>query len=288
MLSHFYFSLNSIINFSSRFLYLPPIPAHSETAADIFCSIIWTAQFAFQMGYISIFTCVSLTIERWVAVVKPNAHRSFKSKHAVATVLIVWFLGIIVNSSTYFRVEYSADKNLCEWTSYSFATKEIPWIDFTVQSAIPYTIMIVLYTHIHFRIKNLPQISSNRDCQLKKITTVALLACSALILGWLPGRITFLLSKFGYFDANSVLHNTFLLLTFSNSCVNPWLYGIYNPTFRTEYKTCFKKARKLCRASATVPSSSVEVLPKRQNSANKSTAQRSLPLQLNLTETPDV
>ena len=257
------------------------MPDHSDVAAEIFCLTVWSGQFAFQMGYISIFTCVSLTIERWIAVVKPSTYRSVKSKHAVITVAVIWFLGILVNGTTYFRIKYYADKHLCGWVPYPFAAKEFPWIDFTVQSIIPYTTMIVLYTHIYFKMKNLPQMSSNRDFQLKKVTTVALLACSALILGWLPGRITFLLSKFGYLYPNSTLHNTFVMLAFSNSCVNPWLYGIYSPTFRAEYKTFFQKASRVCAVTSAEVSGPpevhmVEVLPPPPDSDDtKQTTQRS-------------
>lgn len=118
---------------------------------------------------------------------------------------------------------------------YTFAAKTFPWTD--LQSIIPYTTMY----HIYFRMKNLPQISSSRDFHLKKVTIVAMLTCSALIIGWLPGRITFTLSKFGYLHASSIIHTSCQLITFCNSCVNPWLYGMYSRKFREEYKIVFNK-----------------------------------------------
>ena len=247
-------------SFCSRFLYLPSIPNYNETAAKTFCLTIWSGHFAFSMGYNSIFTCVSLTVERWLAVVKPNTYRSLESKHAVFVTIVVWFLGTAMNGTTFFRVKYVPDNNICKWVAMPVAAQEFPWIELTVQSIIPYTSMIVLYSHIYFRMKNLPQISSNRDPQLKKVTNVALLACSALILGWLPCRITFMLSKFGYLDANSVIHTSCVMIAFCNSCVNPWLYGMYSPMFYSQYKIVFNKTLSLCNISATTSSSSDEIL----------------------------
>jgi hypothetical protein len=257
-LSQYVHPLIIIIKFSSRFLYLPSTPTYSETAAEIFCKTIWSGWSTFDLGYISIYTCVSLTIERWIAVVKPNKYRSLKRKHGVLAVLFVWICGIAANASVFLRIKYDPVKNLCRWAPFPFAAKVFPWIDLTVQSIIPYTTMVALYTHIYFRMKSLPQISSNSDPQLKKVTIVAVLTCSALILGWLPGRITFMLSKFGYVNTKGILHNSFIMMTFCNSCANPVLYGMCNSRFRAEYKNVLNKVLTLCGTSVS-PSSSTPV-----------------------------
>ena len=129
--------------------------------------------------------------------------------------------------------------------------------------------------------KNLPQISSNRDSRLRKVTDVAVLACSALIIGWLPGQITFMLSKFGYLDPSAIIHTSCVMITFFNGCVNPALYGMYSSRFRAEYKVVFNKAFKMCassNSSAVLPAhESADVLPLRLIPINGSTAVRSLP-----------
>lgn len=225
---------------SSRFLYLPPTPTYNDDAATFFCHIIWSGRLPFDMGYISVYTCVALTIERWFAVVKPTTYRSVKTRHAVYAVVLVWFIGPAVNCSTYFRIKYDVAEKQCAWTQIPFANEELPWISLAVQSIIPYTAMVVLYGHIYYTMKRLPRLSSNRDIQLRRITVVALLACSALIVGWVPGRVTFMLTKFGHLDANGSIHFTCVMITFLNSCVNPFLYGIYSPAFRAEYKEVFR------------------------------------------------
>lgn len=204
-----------------------------------------------MLGYISIYTCLALTIERWLAVLRPTTYTLMKSKHAVYALIFVWFWGPAVNATTLFRAKYISDEERCTWTKLTVANKELPWMDFTLQSLIPFTTMVVLYCHIYYTMKKLPRLSSNRDVQLKRITVVALLACSALILGWLPGRTTFMLTKFGHLDANGEINITCVMITFLNSCVNPFLYGIYSPAFRKEYKEVFRKA--LCKKRSGRP-----------------------------------
>lgn len=201
--------------------------------------MIWSGRLAFDMGYISAYTCVALTIERWCAVVKPTTYLSVKSKTAVYTVIFVWFWGFAVNLGVAFRVEYNEAEKRCAWTSIPGVNEEVTWISLTVQSFIPYTTMVVLYIHIYCTLKKLPRLNSNRDVQLRRVTVVAWLACSALILGWMPGRVTFTLTKYGYLDPDGVVHFTCVMITFLNSCFNPFLYGIYSPVFRAEYKEVF-------------------------------------------------
>jgi hypothetical protein len=240
------FRYSQFLNIFSRFLYLPPTPTYSEAAGELFCRTIWSAWVAFVLGYISIYTCLALTIERWLAVLRPTTYNSVKSKHAVYALIFVWFWGPAVNATTLFRAKYIREEKRCVWTKLPVANKELPWMDFTMQSLIPFTSMVVLYCHIYYTMKRLPRLSSNRDVQLKRITVVALLACSALIIGWLPGRITFMLTKFGHLDANGEINITCVMITFLNSCVNPFLYGIYSPAFRSEYKEVFRKTFAAC------------------------------------------
>jgi hypothetical protein len=49
-----------------------------------------------------------------------------------------------------------------------------------------------------------------------------------------------MLTKFGHLDPNGSIHFTCVMITFLNSCVNPFLYGIYSPAFRAEYKDVFR------------------------------------------------
>lgn len=236
----------------SRFLYLPPTPK-DDIAGEVFCRTIWSAWIVFCLGYISIYTCLVLTIERWLAVVKPFFYITIKPKHTILALLLVWLLGPAVNTTTLFRAKYLAAKQQCTWTTLAVGNDELPWMDFSLQSIIPFITMVFLYSHIYYTMKRLPKISSHRGIQLKKITIVALAASSALVVGWLPGRITFMLTKFGILDANGVINVSCVMITFLNSCVNPFLYGVYSAQFRREYSVIFDKILPCFSSTTTAP-----------------------------------
>ena len=89
--------------------------------------------------------------------------------------------------------------------------------DFIVQSLVPMSAVVMLYCHVYYSLKKLP---ISRDHQLKKITLVALVSCSALIVGWIPGRI---LSKYGITQLTQVhgkLNSACVTIEFLNSCLN--------------------------------------------------------------------
>ena len=99
----------SILLIFSRYLYLPQMP-ESTFAATLFCSTIWNACVAFGLGYVSNYTCLVLTIERWLAIVKPSTYRRTKARHAVYVVIFVWFWGLLIQATTFFRAKPDFEK----------------------------------------------------------------------------------------------------------------------------------------------------------------------------------
>lgn len=224
----------------SRFLYLPPTPT-GHFAREIYCRTIWSAAIVFALGYVSVYTCVALTIDRWLAVVKPLVYRSIKPQHVKKAVVLIWIWGILLNVVVAFRAKFSKAKHQCTWQSLAVGNEELPWLHFTLQAIIPATSMVFLYSHILYTLKMLPKFAGGPHQAITKTTFVALAASCAILIGWLPGRITFMMSKFGKVDPNGLPQFSLVLLGFSNSCVNPILYGIYSSQFRREYKKTFKK-----------------------------------------------
>ena len=228
--------LTSIVLIFSRYLYLPSPPPGVD-ARDGYCRIVWSAWLPFTLGYVSIYTCLALTVERWLAVNRPHLYITLQAKHPVKTVVGVWVIGILVNITTLFRVKYDEEKEECTWTTLATGNDELPWLDFTLQSIIPFSSMIILYSHIIYTLRRLRFVVGQQNHPVKKVTCVALATSLALILGWLPSRISFLLSKFGYVDPNGLVHFCLIMLAFLNISINPFLYGIYSSQFREEYKS---------------------------------------------------
>ena len=244
--------LTAIALIFSRFLYLPPLP-NGEVSREIYCRVIWTAWIPFSFGYVSIYSCLALTIERWLSVVKPKLYHAMKTHHAVKGCLFVWIWGFAVNLVVLFRAEFDKTKQSCNWKRLSVANDKLPWLDFTLQSILPFVSMVILYCHILYRIRKLRKTNIVCDLHLKKITILVFVACTALVVGWLPSRITFLMSKFEIVDAGGVLHFCLIMLGFSNSCVNPFIYAVSNSQFRKEYREVFGKIGFRCFAPKSLP-----------------------------------
>ena len=98
----------------------------------------------------------------------------------------------------------------------------------------------------------MPYLLQGRGADItKRITILALAASCALIIGWLPSRVSFMLSKLNLNDANGLVHFWLVVFSFSNSFVNPILYGIYSTEFRNEYKMLLRKMLGLKGASVS-------------------------------------
>ena len=225
--------ITSIILVFSRYLYLPSMPG-GEIFQEIYCRTIWSAWILFTLGYISIYTCLALTIERWFAVIKPMAHSFFKPIQTRKAIALVWVVGIAVNVSTLFRVKFNKVKQECSWKPLNVGNEELPWLDFTLQSLIPFSTIAILYSHILYTLRGHPFVHEIPGHPLRLITKMTLAASCALIIGWLPSRVSFMLSKFGYVDSSGVLHFCLVMVSFSNSCVNPFIYSLYSKQFRKE------------------------------------------------------
>lgn len=244
--------LTAIFLIVSRFLYLPPTPKN-VIAGEVFCRTMWSSWILFSLGYVSIYMCLVLTIERWFAVVKPLLYISIQPWHVKIVLSFVWLWGPAVNVTTLFRVKFIVAEQRCTWVPLNVANSMLPWMDFKLQSIVPFAAMIVLYTHLLHVMKGLPNQSSHRFLLIRKITNTALVASSAIVVCWLPGRISFMLSKFNLTDPDGIPHYCLIILTFLNSCVNPLLYGIYGSVFRKEYTKIFKKLLAVCSCESWRP-----------------------------------
>ena len=78
---------------------------------------------------------------------------------------------------------------------------------------------------------------SNEDFK-RRLTVISLAASVALIVGWLPPKISYMLryTDVGGKHLGGPFHLIFIMLALSNSFINPILYGIYSSKFRDEYK----------------------------------------------------
>lgn len=233
--------LTAIVLLFSKFVYNPGMPDGDQLSQEIYCRAVSRPNLVFIFGYISVYNCLALTVERWLAVVKPQMYRSVKASHAVIAIAGVWTWGVAVNLRKFFTVKMNHSAGKCTPISLGFADKEVPYLDFVFQSVIPFALIVVLYVHIHRTMAKLPNVGSRT---MKKVTLLAFTASAVLILGWMPGRIRIFLIKTGAIENHKngyFAQYCLAVLALCNSCINPFLYGMCCAHFKKEYTAIFKK-----------------------------------------------
>ena len=177
----------------SRFLYLPKMP-HRQPEAFIFCNILWGGYVLFGLGYVSVYTCLSLTIERWLAVTKPYFYRRLKTKHFVVTIIIVWIWAFVINSTVFLSVGENLQERKCEWVKPKTGNTILPFLEISVACLIPFSGIIVLYSHLFYKIHRTSLAhGGNRGVSRRRLAVIALITSIALIIGWLPTKISYIL-----------------------------------------------------------------------------------------------
>ncbi|KAM7444989.1 hypothetical protein ABFA07_006519 [Porites harrisoni] len=71
---------------------------------DIFCRVIWSRTFLFQLVVFSGYICLALVTERWYAVMRPLKYsETFNKKRTLIYIFMVWLWSLVLCCSTFFR-----------------------------------------------------------------------------------------------------------------------------------------------------------------------------------------
>ena len=107
--------------------------------------------------------------------------------------------------------------------------------------------------------------------------TLRMFTCVVVVFAicMLPNQITWIWMAFNGAHLNHILYTVFYFLTYTNSVINPWIYGAVNPSFRRAYSKIFfcKSNQNLTRRIPTRSSSKLSFLwlGSRTSDANTST-----------------
>ena len=220
-----------------RFVFQPHIP-ENYTSAMTYCYLLWGGFICFGCGYVSVYTCLVLTIERWLAIMKPHFYQRVKAKHANVAVILVWFWAFFINATVFFTIKADVDRRSCFWVEPETGRAFFAFIEITMTCVLPFSVIVILYVHILYKIRKRKTLNGTKENFKRRLTIIALAASLALIVGWLPTDISYMLryTNVGGKHLGGVAHLIFVMLALSNSFINPILYGIYSSKFRHEYK----------------------------------------------------
>ncbi|XP_046845047.1 galanin receptor 2a-like [Xenia sp. Carnegie-2017] len=235
-----------------------PIPLTSSSR-EFYCRIVWSHFIPFSLGITSVYTCLVLAIERWLAVIRPVFYKERLDVRTMRILLVCcWVAGIVFESPVISHVEsYISDDNvtaLCKWVPEKEEGRiwALAIFLFAGQTLIPCCLIVAAYVHIFMRFKNkkvysvstrrpLNSTSSNEEnCTsqtLKRATIMMAISSLALILCWLPNQLYFFGAQLGYFALKASIPVRIVgVLVFMNSFMNPIIYGFMNRTFREGYR----------------------------------------------------
>ena len=220
-----------------RFVFQPRIPENYASAMT-YCYLLWGGFILFGCGLVSVYTCLVLTIERWLAIAKPHFYRRVKPRHAMFTIIIVWLWSFLLNSTVFFSVKANLDKRICYWVDPKTGRGFFAFLEISMSSVIPFSLIIILYINIFYKVHKMKNLKGGKEEFKKRLTIIALAASVALIVGWLPTEISFMLrcAGVGGKHLGGAVHLVFIMLALSGGFVNPILCGVCSSEFRDEYK----------------------------------------------------
>lgn len=207
---------------------------------------------------VSIESLVVIAVERFVSVVHAERKSFLSAAKTRRTVIsITWILAIVFHIPylIFFKVETVSGRNYCmaQWGTDIKWSRLIPVIYFvsifTVLYAIPFLVIIVLYSAIVNKLRRLKMPGRNggstrrrrRQERNRTVTLMAMVFVVVFFVCWTPFFVfAFMFCFKWHFDLPcSQLNFRFIVILVAhlNSAVNPFIYLLCSKTFRKGVKT---------------------------------------------------
>jgi hypothetical protein len=226
----------------------------NASSRSIYCKILWSQYIPFALGITSVYTCLMLTFDRWLAVARPLSYKKYQQSimMVIVTVLFPWIAG--------FCFEITAPLNatvmevngtyLCGWKERkdsSEITTFLAVFTFLGMIIIPATLMVLAYSRIIVQMKqsrkrvsgtmnSINTHESTASRSLKRISVIAFVASMVVIVCWLPDQLYYTLSQVRLTKLGTTEHFAVKTLAFACSCINPAIYCFWNSSYRSGLK----------------------------------------------------
>ncbi len=147
----------------------------NEFLRELYCRVVWSHYIVFSLGVTSVYLCLSLAIERWLAISKPIFYKQHLNKKRTISLLVVtpWIAGFAFESSAIIRtagVVLPDGTTSCRWNpdTSEWATRvTIAVVSFCGMILIPGILVVFAYIHILVKI-NLTSSSAARPSETRR------------------------------------------------------------------------------------------------------------------------
>lgn len=216
---------------------------NSILANQIFCHGIWSGWILFTLNDASVYICLVLTYKRWCAVVKPLAFTTnFKKQRFVGISVVICLVSLFSTLPRVFEAKFDTshpEHLCCSWNNISGPKRQyMAIIQLAVNIIFPLVIMLGIYfdmlykTRIH-KHRVLPSDRAFRTRQAR--TRMVRIALFVMLSCWMPYQLVYLFSMLGVTQLRATTYHWSTALVFVTSCVNPFVYGVTNHSYRRGY-----------------------------------------------------
>uniref|UniRef100_H3CXY5 G-protein coupled receptors family 1 profile domain-containing protein n=1 Tax=Tetraodon nigroviridis TaxID=99883 RepID=H3CXY5_TETNG len=191
---------------------------------------------------VSIFTLASMSVDRYIAVVRSGTSSSLRSRrNALAALCVIWTLSLVcsvpVAQHQVLVTHPRAPNSTFCWEEWSGASKHsykvsVLLLGFLLPLLLISCCYIRVLFHLHKKMKNM---SKKSERSKTKTAQTVLLLVAAFTICWMPHHIIAMWVEFGKFplnDSSFVFRIVSHCLSYGNSCVNPILYAFLSENFR--------------------------------------------------------
>ncbi|KAJ7363444.1 hypothetical protein OS493_009598 [Desmophyllum pertusum] len=241
-----------------------PYPTN-HVLGDIFCRVIWSRAFLFQLVVFSAYICMALATERWYAVIKPHKYsETFNRKRTLVYIFLVWLWSVILCCTSMFDVAYvpsNPPNQRCKWQLYwgkQPVRAIVAIIQVLLKMVLPSFTMLFLFIHMVYKTSKSTVASAESRAKMRgKMTQMVGTACIILIICFAPSQTNYALAMAGKVKLDTKLYHTLSLLVFFSSCLNPFIYGLSNKNYRLGFQ------KMLCPKCSTYIQSTRKIMSRR-------------------------
>ncbi|XP_070541665.1 galanin receptor 2b-like [Ptychodera flava] len=263
---------------------------------QILCKLWLSRYFMWAMFNVSTYNLISLSLERFAAIVFPIAHRQrFSLIKAKGVCVFVWALGLAYQSY-WAEANYNKGNGYCG-VHYPEGSMQaiIGIVVFLVEYLVPITVMAFSYTSMFLILKrrsrklattppsqaptgggdthpraNEPQENPSNMKARRNVLKMLVIVCMSYAICWGPNHIMYLEYNLVGKHHSRLLINTTVVMAFCNMCVNPIIYALKYRQFQDGLKKLFCRKKVGAITTSTAPAVSAGATKSHTSSTQQS------------------
>lgn len=237
--------------FGVQYIITPLLNHPRGNTGDLLCKLVTGGVPGWIGAVASVFSLVTIAVERYYAVIFPHTQRGKLTSTKVAVFAVVsWILALLWAGVGFFITVYDQEINACvhSWHKDIYANiYTVGWL--VVAGIFPLGIMGCLYSRVVYRLWFTEQENEATQRALlryrRRITKLVIAVTVVYALCWIPELTIYFLGFTGTIILKPIHFNIASALVFFNSTINPIVYSLQSSTFRTHFWNliCCRKSR---------------------------------------------